>query len=134
MSIDEQKSIKEDAYNEAMRYMSNARETLKSAQKEGRLYFDVKYVRTAAGTAYNGVLLALDAWLKTKDVPMPKARKKSIEWYTKEVSKKDKKLNVALKAVYDSLHLAGYYDGNPSVGNMESGLDIAEDIISRIKL
>ena len=58
MSILEQQELKERYYSEAIRYMDNAREYLKSAQKEGKIYTDTKYVKTACGTAYSGVLVS----------------------------------------------------------------------------
>ena len=58
-------------YFEAVRYMYNAKETLQKAKKDEKHYIDKKYVRTACGTAYLGVLIALDAWLKIKDVDLP---------------------------------------------------------------
>lgn len=54
-------------YDEAMRYMENARKTLKGAGKEDGEYSDVKYVQTASGTAYLGVLIALDEYLRRKE-------------------------------------------------------------------
>lgn len=50
----------ENPYKEAMRYVENANETLKLAGKDGKFYIDQKYVRTACGTAYSGILVALD--------------------------------------------------------------------------
>jgi len=69
MSVVEQLELKTKYYNEAIRYMDNAKETLKMAGKEDRFYNDKKYVKTACGTAYNGVLEALDGYFILKDVP-----------------------------------------------------------------
>ena len=44
---------------EALRYIDNAKETLKKAQKENGIYKDKKYVRSASGTAYLGAIIAL---------------------------------------------------------------------------
>jgi hypothetical protein len=131
MSIEEQLSVKTEYYNEAMRYMSNAEETLKRAQKDGRFFKDAKYVKTACGTAYNGVLKALDGYLLLKNVPAEK-RRKSIEYYQSNIAKLDKKLNVEVKNAYDILHLFGYYDGTTSVPVIKEGFDLARSIISRI--
>ena len=133
MSIDEQKTLKAEVYKEASRYMDNARETLKKAGQEGRWFNDAKYVRNAAGTAYSGVLLAVDAYLKLKGDPDAKPREKSIQWYQKGLGKHNKKLLRELNGVYQSLHLAGYYDGLLAVGNMSDGLDGADEIIAAIK-
>ena len=55
----------EETYLEAKRYLKNAFDILseKGNKKEG-YYQDKKYVRMACGTAYNGVLLAIDCWLE----------------------------------------------------------------------
>jgi len=68
MSVQEQEQTKEKYHSEAMRYMDNAKEYLKNAQKEDGFYLDKKYVKTACGTAYNGVLVALDGFLTLKDI------------------------------------------------------------------
>ena len=52
MSIQEQQELKTRYYGEATRYMDNAKEYLKNAKKDGDIYRDAKYVRTACGTAY----------------------------------------------------------------------------------
>jgi hypothetical protein len=132
MSIEEQLAVKTEFYNEAMRYMSNAEETLKKAKKEGSFYKDEKYVKTACGTAYNAVLKALDGYLLLKNTPANKGRK-SIEYYQSNISKLDKKLNVEVKAAYDVLHLSGYYDGITRVPVIKDGFDLAYIIINRIK-
>jgi hypothetical protein len=133
MSVEEQQEVKQKAYAEAVRYMDNAKETLQKARKEDDYYQDRKYVRTACGTAYNGVLLALDAYLQMKDVELPKKHRRSIEWYTANVAKIDKKMLNYVNGAYDTLHLAGYYDGNLDAKVIWRGFDTAYDIIERIK-
>ena len=68
MSTTEQQVVKKTYCGEAMRYIENARDTLKKAGKEGRYYLDDKYVKLACGIAYSGVLKALDGYLKLKEV------------------------------------------------------------------
>ena len=82
MSISEQEALKETYYSEAVRYMDNAKEYLKNAKKDGNIYRDTKYVRTACGTAYSGLLIALDGFLKLKGAHAPNSKKvrKSIEY------------------------------------------------------
>ena len=62
MSIQEQKLVKERYYSEAVRYMDNAKECLKKAKKEDNYYNDSKYVSMTCGTAYKGILIALDGF------------------------------------------------------------------------
>lgn len=56
----EQNQIKQKYYTEAIRYMDNAKEILKKADKEDGVYKNPKYVRAACGTAYNAVLIAIE--------------------------------------------------------------------------
>ncbi|MDR0688455.1 MAG: DUF5618 family protein [Prevotellaceae bacterium] len=133
MPTEAQEGIKQKAYAEAMRYMENAKETLRKARKEDDNYHDIKYVRTACGTAYNGVLIALDAYLQLKDVEMPKKKRRSIEFYTSNVAQLDKKLLSYVNNAYDILHLWGYYDGIRDAVVVKRGFDYAEQIIDKIK-
>jgi hypothetical protein len=131
MSRAEQEQVQAAYYQEANRYLQNARETLQKAGKEGNFYQDEKYVKTACGTAYNGVLKAIDGYFLLKNVPAKKGRK-NIEYYTEHAARLDKKLKVELKNAYDILHLAGHYDGVTSVATIQDGFAIAERIINRL--
>ena len=135
MSTNDQQIFKGKHYREAMRYMDNAKEYLKQAKKEGKTYSDPKYVRTACGTAYSGVLIALDAFLTLKGIKLPdgKNKRKTIEIYQHNVSNIDKKLLVNLDCVYKILHLYGYYDGLLDVKSITSGFEHANVIINKIK-
>ncbi|GHT44233.1 hypothetical protein AGMMS49965_19520 [Bacteroidia bacterium] len=136
MLIEQQDEIKQRAYDEAMRYMSNAKETLQKARKEDNYYADKKYVRTACGTAYNGVLLALETYLELKGVEIPKKggkKHKSIEFYVDNVAQLDGKLLKELNSAYRILHIDGYYEGEQNAMAVKNGFDIAYRIIERIK-
>ena len=88
MTIAEQTEYKKRHYAEALRYMANATDSLKTAGKEANRYKDAKYVKTACGTAYNAVLLALDAWFKLKDIePVKKGSRKDRQYYEKNLTK-----------------------------------------------
>ena len=132
MSIQEQDQVREEFYTEALRYMQNAEDTLSKAGKDGKYYIDDKYVKTACGTAYNGVLKALDGILILKGVKKAKNRK-SIEYYRDSVSLIDKKFMNEVNTVYGVLHLEGYYDGVKNVKVIMGGFEVAYDIIERIK-
>ena len=134
MSIQEQQQTKEEYFNEAMRYMDNAKVSLKDAQKEGKFYNDPKYVRTACGTAYSGVLIAMDCFFILKGIHKPKSKeRKSIEYYQRNLGKFDKKMLNTLDSAYKILHLSGYYDGIKYVDVIKTGFDLAYDIIEKIK-
>jgi len=134
MTPEEQNLFLSKWHAEATRYMDNAEETLKRAGRDGAQYIDAKYVKTACGTAHCGVLIALDAWLKLKDVPEPsKKKRKSIAYYTDNIAKIDKKMCDLLIEAYNIIHLSGYYDGVRSIKAIEAGFDIAYEIIDKIK-
>ncbi len=132
MATATQQKIKQTYYGEAMRYMSNAKETLKKAGKDGNSYLDNKYVKTACGTAYNAILKALDGYLLTKGIEKKKGRK-SIEFYEENIARLDKKLNTELDNAYKILHLSGYYDGITDVKAIQAGFEVAYRIIRRIE-
>lgn len=132
MAIVDQNKIKTKYYTEAIRYMDNAKETLKKAGKEDRFYIDKKYVKTACRTAYNAVLLALDGYLLLKGIEKKKGRK-DISYYEEEVSKLDKKLLNYVVEAYHSLHLSGYYDGNKDSKIILAGFELAYAIINKLK-
>ena len=136
MSIQEQQETKEMYYSEAMRYMDNAKECLKKTEIDinTRLYKDRKYVRMACGTAYSGVLIALDCFLILKGIHAPNKKvRKSIEYYQNNIGKQDKKMLDILNEVYQILHLSGYYDGTKSVNVVKEGFNFAKIIIDKIK-
>jgi len=126
--------VKERYYTEAIRYMDNAKESLKNAQKEGKFYQDPKYVKTACGTAYSGLLVALDGYLILKGANKPKKNlRKSIEYYQENITKIDRKLLDYLINAYKILHLSGYYDGITAAGTIKEGFNFAYKIIEKIK-
>jgi hypothetical protein len=131
MTIEEQEVVRQEAYAEAMRYVQNAKEVLQKAGKEGSYYHDCKYVRMACGAAYSGTLIALDAWLLLKNVP--EGKRKSIDYYRKNVGQIDHNLLDILDGAYDNLHLLGYHDGNLNVEVVQLGFRLALAIIDRIK-
>ena len=134
MSIEEQESVKERYYSEAVRYMDNAKECLKKAKKEDNYYNDSKYVSMACGTAYKGILIALDGFFRLKGVDNPKGKvRKSIEYYQNNITKIDKKMLNSLNSAYQILHLLGYYDGVESATVVKEGFDEAYRIIDKIK-
>ena len=133
MTRKEQDAFLSKEHAEAMRYMENAKETLKKAEKQDDGYYvDAKYVRSACGIAYLGVLLAVDAWLALKGVSLS-GKKKSIDLYEQTVAQMDKKMLARLKAAYGALHLSGYYHGATSVDIIGGGFKVAYEIIDKIK-
>jgi len=115
---------------EAERYLSNARQILsEKAEKDGNYYTDRKYVKMAGNTAWNGVLVALDAVLEVKE-KMKKSQRPDFKDYQVAIVKKDNKMNFPLLAAYESLHKTLGYDGNPSYKIVQTSLAQAELIIN----
>ena len=121
-----------DPYLEAMRYIENAEEILKSAGKEGKYYIDDKYVKIACGTAYSGILVALDGLFDIKNLPKRRGRKAN-DYYQSNLAKINKKLLNELNNAYTVLHLDGYYGGVTGIKTIESGFDYAISIINALK-
>ncbi len=128
--------LKTKNYKESLRYLENAFDILKTkAKKEGNYYQDAKYVRMACGTAYSGVLIALDTFLKLKDSPIEKKKnqRKTVDDYRDKLSNIDKKILNEYNSAYEILHLVGYYDGFTKFDVIKSGLNSATEIINKIK-
>jgi Domain of unknown function (DUF5618) len=119
-------------YQEAIRYMKNAKQILQQAGKDGREYIDVKYVQVASGTAYLAVLLAIDEYLRRKE-GLKFVKPQSIEEYRKRLMAQNKSLKTLLNEVYGALHILGYYHGTTSVKMIKDGFDDAYKIIEYIK-
>ncbi len=122
----------ENPYAEAMLYIENARETLKLAGRDGKFYEDEKYVKSASGIAYSGILLALDYLFDIKNIPKKRGRK-AIEYYQSNLAKIDKRLLNYLNSAYNVLHLEGYYSGEKKINVINEGFDSALSIIEAIK-
>jgi len=135
MTNEEQNMFLLTEYAEAIRYMDNAKETLKKAEKrDDGQYMDKKYVGSACGIAYLGVLRALDAWLTVKGVDVPKKKRHTtIDFYLSNVAKIDKKLLSHLNSAYNVLHLDGYYRGETGIDIIGGGFKAAYYIIDKIK-
>ena len=133
MSVQEQEALKETYYSEATRYMENAKECLKKAKKDDDYYQDSKYVKMACGTAYSGMLVALDGFLILKGIGKKSKYRKSIEYYQSNITKIDKKMLDYLNSAYNILHLSGYYDGERDARVVSAGFDNAYKIIDKIK-
>jgi len=121
-----------DPYKESLRYVENAKLQLKQAGREDEFYLDDKYVRTACGTAYLGVLKALNFLFEIRKVEKQRGRK-AIEYYRTILGKMDNKLLKNLNTAYNVLHLAGYYDGETNVDTIKSGFTCALNIIEALK-
>lgn len=121
---------------EPLRYLSNAKETLKKSPIEDNRYRDDKYVKSACGVAYLGVLKAIDELLISRGISQKELPKK-VEEYQKAlkryVSPYNGKLLKAFNDIYDELHIAGYYRGIlHRVDVVKAALKGAEEFIKKI--
>jgi uncharacterized protein (UPF0332 family) len=124
--------IDKNAKDEALRYMQNALELLEKAGIEDSEHFlDKKYVRTACGTAYNGVLIAIDEYLQKKGIDKSKGRK-SETYYRQQLGVVNRKMLNYYNDAYDILHLSGYYDGTKNKKVVNTGFECANKIIAMI--
>ncbi|MDR1181451.1 MAG: DUF5618 family protein [Bacteroidales bacterium] len=132
---EEQNQIREKYYNEAMRYMDNAKKYLELAKKDGKFYEDQKYVKTACGTAYSGLLVALEGYsiITGHQTKAKKKERRSIDYYREMFAGNNQSLLKELNSAYNILHLFGYYDGELKVSIIKDGFDLAYSIIKRIK-
>lgn len=100
---------------EGIRYLENAKEVLKKSPIEENSYIDDKYVKSACGIAYLGVLKAIDEYLIKNYNLTKKELPKKVEEYEKALrkyaSQYEGKLLRLFSDIYDELHIAGYYRG-----------------------
>jgi hypothetical protein len=133
--------VHEKCYNKLMkketpeRYLANAKDTLSKAGIEDNRYLDIKYVKSACGIAYLGVLKAIDEYLLRQGLH-PKDLPKKVEEYQKALKKHsvhNGKMLGQFNALYDELHVAGYYRGMlHHVDMVKSALKIAADFVHKL--
>ncbi|MDR3252866.1 MAG: DUF5618 family protein [Tannerella sp.] len=115
---------------EAERYIENARILLsEKAEKDGSYYNDSKYVRMAGNTAWNGVLIALDAALGIRK-GMKRGQRPDIQDYQDAISKKDNKMTRPLFYAYESLNTVLGYDGNCNYTIVQASIKQAKTLVS----
>jgi len=117
------------------RYLANAKETLSKAGVEDNRYVDIKYVKSACGIAYLGVLKAIDDYLLKHGVEKDKLPKK-VEEYEKALKKystHNGKVLDLFNDLYHELHIAGYYRGDHRrVNVLKPIMQLAKDFISKL--
>jgi len=96
----------------------------------------MKYVKTALGCAYPGVLQVIDDYLLARGVSEERLPKK-IEKYVKALKKygviHNGRLLRQFMGLYPQLHIAGYYRGDlQSVKIVKTALSEAKEFINKI--
>ena len=120
-----------------MRYLNNAKEILKSAPTENGTYSDIKLIQEACGTAYLAILVAIDEYMIKKGMSK-KELPRSVDAYRKALQRHlaihDGKLMREFEALYEALHIAGYYRGNIYLVDMlKDALKAAKTFIDKIR-
>ena len=122
---------------EPIRYLENAKELLSKSPIEGKYYTDVKYVKSACGVAYLGVLEAIKEYLLSLGVTRKELPKKVEEFrkaLQKHASLHNGKLIKEFDLLYDELHIAGYYHGTlHRVESVKSTIKGAREFIAKLK-
>lgn len=123
---------------EALRYLQNAKEILKSIPVEDNIYTDIKPVREAFATAYLAILEAINEYLRTKKGLTKKDLPKSVDAYRialqKHIAVHNGKLMREFENLYDALHIAGYYRGLIyDARAVKDYLKAAKEFIDKIK-
>ena len=114
---------------EAERHLQNARQILsEKAEKDGGYYKDRKYVKMAGNTAWNGVLVALDAVLPVR-TNLKKGQRPEFKDYQEAISKRDRKMPQVLYNAYELLHKSLGYDGITDYKIVQLSLDKARIIL-----
>lgn len=122
---------------EALRYLQNAKDILKSAPIEDNTYTDTKPVHEACGTAYRAVLKAIDEYLISRGVS-EKELPQSVEGYREMIRKylsvHNGKLTREFEKLYKALHIAGYYRGLlDDVDMVKDAFKAAKTFINKIR-
>mgnify|MGYP001606468664 FL=1 len=122
---------------EALKYLNNAKEILKSIPVTDNVYTNIKPVRGAFGTAYLAVLEAINEFLMVKKGLTKKELPKSVDAYRKVLQEylavHNGKLMREFEMLYDALHIAGYYRGLIYDTNMvKDALKAAKIFIEKI--
>lgn len=122
---------------EAVRYLNNAKDILKSASIEGHFYADKKPVREAFGTAYLAILEAINEALLKKGYTS-KELPKSVEEYrkalAKHVSEHNGRVIKEFNHLYDGLHVYGYYRGGiDNIDAVNGYFKATKEFIEKVK-
>jgi hypothetical protein len=122
---------------EALRYLENAKEILKTVEAEDNTYTDVKPIQEACGTAYLAVLKAIDEYLIKKGVEereLPQSVDGYREMLRNHLMIHNGKLLKEFEKLYKLLHIAGYYRGLlEDVAVVKDAMKAAKTFIKKIR-
>ena len=117
-------------YDEAMRYIYKAEELLKKSPTEDGFYTDLKYLKSAAGTAYAGIEKTAKWYAKLNGIQI---KGKSVEMIKDGLRKINMKVLRQFVALYSEIHIAMYYEDNTRVKFVKDSFDGAKQFIGHLK-
>lgn len=124
-------------HKEAIRYLNNAKELLSKSPIDGKYYTDVKYVKSACGIAYLGILEGIKDYLLAQGLTKKELPKKVEEFrkaLQKHASVYNGKLSKEFDFLYDELHIAGYYHGTlHTVDSVKSVMKRSKEFIDKVR-
>jgi len=124
------KQLDKTYYEEAMRYIYNAEELLDKAVPEDGYYTDLKYVKSAAGTAYAGIEKAAKWYAKLNGVPIKGGNVEMIKDGLRKINMKVLRQFVTL---YSLIHIAMYYEDLAKIKNVKEAFEDAKQFIGYLK-
>ena len=117
-------------YDEAMRYIYNAEELLEKAVPDDGYYTDLKYLKSAAGTAYAGIEKAAKWYAKLNGVPI---KGKNVEMIKDALRKINKTVLRDFVTLYSLIHIAIYYEDYAKIKNIKDAFKDAKQFIAYLK-
>ena len=124
------KQFQHTYYDEAMRYIYNAEELLKKAAPEEKYYTDLKYLKSAAGTAYAGIEKAAKWYAKLNGIEL---KGKNVEMIKDGLRKINKTVLWDFVALYSEIHIAMYYEDNARIKFVKDSFENAKEFIAYLK-
>ena len=116
---------------EARRYLKNAKDILsEKGEKEDGYYNDPKYVRMAGNTAWNGILIAVEALTNAKSKTKTRVSIEDYKAYAKKFA--DIKYINYLNNLYLFMHLNMGYDGFSEYSMINKSFQIADEFLTKI--
>ena len=125
-----EKQLENTYYDEAMRYMYNAEELLEKAEPKEGFYTDLKYLKSAAGTAYAGIEKAAKWYAKLNGVEIKGGSVEMIKDGLRQINWKVLKQFVSL---YSIIHIAIYYEDSAKIKNVKEAFKDAKQFIGYLK-
>ncbi len=122
-------------YEESMRYIEDAKETLTKAGVDPvnpKLYKNHRYVKSAAGTAYAGVEQSAKWFLELNGYG-PAKKYKSADAIMDDLRKVNIKALGIFDECYKMLHIYFYYQNGRGIRTMKEALETAKQFISFLK-